>query len=232
MSDKPGLFEVAHGGTIFLDEIGDTTPAMQVKLLRALQEGEMQRVGETQVRKVDVRVISATNKDLALEVQHKGFREDLYYRISVFPIYLPSLRERREDIPLLATAFLRQSNARLGKHVQGISQQALALLGHYSWPGNVRELQNEIERAAALTPEGTLIVPESLSERIVAQKSFRVALPGETGSLRQARFAFEREYVAEVLRQNQGNAAKSARILGISRQMLQKKIKAYSLRTH
>jgi Nif-specific regulatory protein len=231
MTDKPGLFEVAHGGTIFLDEIGDTTPSMQVKLLRTLQEGEIRRVGETQIRKVDTRVISATNKDLTQEVQHKRFREDLYYRISVFPIDLPTLRERREDIPLLAATFLRQSNARLGKHVQGISRQAIALLLNYPWPGNVRELQNEIERAVALAADGGAIVPECLSERVASQKSLRVALPAGTGSLRQARLTFEREYVAEVLRQNQGNAVKSARVLGISRQMLQKKIKIYGLRT-
>jgi Nif-specific regulatory protein len=231
LSDKAGLFEVAHGGTIFLDEIGDTTPAMQVKLLRTLQEGEIRRVGETQTRKVDTRVISATNKRLAQEVQHKRFREDLYYRISVFPIDLPALRERREDIPLLAAAFLRQSNSRHNKQVQGITKQALAFLLDYPWPGNVRELQNEIERAVVLTSDGASIGPESLSERIVSQKSLRVALPAEAGSLKQARLAFEREYVAEVLRQNQGNAARSARLLGISRQMLHQKIKAYGLRS-
>lgn len=230
LADKPGLFEVANGGTIFLDEIGETTPTMQVKLLRVLQDGEIRRVGETQPRQVDVRVISATNRDLAQEVQHKRFREDLYYRISVFPIEVPPLRERREDIPLLVSHSIRQSNEKLAKHIQGITQEALELLVPYPWPGNVRELENEIERAVALAPDGSTITPEYLSERIITQRSLRVSVPAEASALKQARLTFEREYVAEVLRQHQGNAAQTAKILGISRQMLQKKIKEYGLR--
>jgi Nif-specific regulatory protein len=230
MTDKPGLFEVAHGGTIFLDEIGDTTPAMQVKLLRVLQEGEIRRVGETQVRQVDVRVISATNKELALEVQHQRVREDLYYRISVFPIQVPPLRERREDIPLLVSRFLQQSSKKLSKPVPGITPQALTWLVDYSWPGNVRELHNEIERAVALTAEGAAITPDGLSEKVVKPCAQRVALPHDTRLLKHARLTFEREHVAEVLRQNQNNATKSAKLLGISRQMLQQKIKVYGLR--
>jgi transcriptional regulator with PAS, ATPase and Fis domain len=140
------------------------------------------------------------------------------------------LRERREDIPLLVSHFLRRSGDKLGKHVQGISQKALDLLIPYPWPGNVRELENEIERAVALTPAGALVTPEALSEKIVSQESLRVPLPSETRSLKHVRLTFEREYIAEVLRQNQGNAAKTSRILGISRQMLQKKIKEYGLR--
>jgi Nif-specific regulatory protein len=229
-ADKAGLFEAANGGTIFLDEIGETTPALQVKLLRVLQEGEIRRVGETQVRHVDVRVLSATNRDLEQEMREKRFRDDLYYRISVFPITVPPLRERRDDIPLLVSHFLRRSGDKLGKQVQGISQKALDLLIPYPWPGNVRELENEIERAVALTPAGTLITPEALSEKIVSQESLRVPLSIETRSLKHVRLTFEREYIAEVLRQNQGNAVKTARILGISRQMLQKKIKEYGLR--
>ena len=228
--DKPGLFEVANGGTIFLDEIGETTPALQVKLLRVLQEGEIWRVGETQPRRVNVRVLSATNRDLAQEVQHKRFREDLYYRLSVFPITVPPLRERREDIPLLVSHFIGQGNEKLGKQIQEIAQEALELLVHYPWPGNVRELENEIERAVALAPKGSGITPAYLSERIVAQRTVRVSLPAEASALKQARLTFEREYVAEVLRQHQGNAAQAARVLGLSRQMLQKKIKEYGLR--
>jgi len=230
MTDKQGLFEAANGGTIFLDEISETTSSLQVKLLRVLQEGEIRRVGETQARRVDVRVLSATNRDLAQEVQHKRFREDLYYRLSVFPITLPPLRERREDIPLLVTHFLRRSGDKLGKHVQGITHEAVELLVHYSWPGNVRELENEIERAVALTPESDTVTPAYLSERIVTQKAVRVSLPAEAGTLKQARLTFEREYVAEVLRQHQGNAVQTAKALGISRQMLQTKIKEYGLR--
>jgi transcriptional regulator with PAS, ATPase and Fis domain len=230
MSDKPGLFEVAHGGTIFLDEVGETTIAMQVKLLRVLQEGELRRVGETQARRVKVRVISATNRDLAQEVQHKRFREDLYFRINVFPILVPPLRERREDIPLLVSRFLRRSNDKLSKQIPGITPQALIYLVNYLWPGNVRELENEIERAVALTPDGTPIPPKCLSDRIVIQRSSRVPLLADIKPLKQARLNFERAYVAEVLRQNRGNAVRTAKDLGISRQMLQQKIKAYCLR--
>ncbi|MBI3328178.1 MAG: sigma 54-interacting transcriptional regulator [Nitrospinae bacterium] len=230
VQDKAGLFEAAHGGTIFLDEVGETTAAMQVKLLRVLQEGEIRRLGETQPRRVDVRVISATNQDLQEKVRQKRFREDLYYRISVFPIRVPPLHERREDLPVLVAHFVRRSSDKLGKHIPGITSQALEPLMHYPWPGNVRELENEIERAVALTPDGSPITPEYLSERILRHPSLRVALPTEASSLRQARLAFEREYVGELLRQNQGNAVRTAKVLGISRQMLQQKIKAYGLR--
>jgi Nif-specific regulatory protein len=230
MTDKPGFFEVAHGGTIFLDEISDTSTAMQVKLLRVLQEGEIRRVGETKLRRVDVRVISATNKDLAEEVRQQRFREDLYYRLNVFPIHVPPLRERREDIPLLASQFLQHSAKRLGKRVPGIAPQASALLMQYHWPGNVRELHNEIERAVALAPDGAAIAPECLSEKIAPQHAVQVALPHAMAPLKQARLTFERQYIAEILRQNRGHVAKSAKLLGISRQMLQKKIKDYGLR--
>jgi Nif-specific regulatory protein len=229
-TDQQGLFEAANGGTILLDEIGETTPALQVKLLRVLQEGEIRRVGETHPRRIDVRVLSATNRDLIQEVQHKRFREDLYYRLSVFPITVPPLRERREDIPLLVTHFLRRSNDKLDKHLRGITHETIELLVQYAWPGNVRELENEIERAVALTPEAETITPTYLSERIMAQKAVRVSLPAEAGSLKQARLTFEREYVAEVLRQHHGNAVQAAKALGISRQMLQTKIKEYGLR--
>jgi len=229
--DKPGLFEVAHGGTMFLDEIGETSPAMQVKLLRVLQEGEIRRVGETQPRRVNVRVISATNRDLAREVREKRFREDLYYRISVFPIQVPPLQARREDIPLLVSRFMRQSNEKQGKKVQGITREALSALTQYAWPGNVRELQNEIERAVALTPDGANVTSDALSERMLTDRPLRVPLPKATRLLKEARLTFEREYLAEVLRQNQGNAVKTAKDLGISRQMLQQKIKLYNLRS-
>jgi transcriptional regulator with GAF, ATPase, and Fis domain len=230
VSDAPGLFEVADEGTLFLDEIGETTPALQLHLLRALQEGEIRRVGEARVRRVNVRVISATNRDLGEEVRQHRLREDLYYRISVFPIRVPALRERREDIPLLAAHFIKQSNERLGKQVTGVTPEALELLMRYAWPGNVRELKNEIERGVALAPDGAPITPQYLSEKIVSQPSLRVPFSAGPGSLKQARMAFEREYLAEALRRNQGNAVRTAKLLGFSRQMLQKKIKEYGLR--
>ncbi len=222
---------MANGGTIFLDEVGETTPAVQVKLLRVLQDGEIRWLGETAQRRVDVRLISATNKDLMQELQHKRFREDLYYRISVFPIRVPPLRERQEDIPLLVPHFIRRSNEKLGKQISGVTQKALGLLVHYPWPGNVRELENEIERAVALALDGDSISPEHFSERIATQRFLRISLPTEARTLKQTCRNFEREYVGSVLRRNQGNAVKTAKILGISRQMLQKKIKQYGLRS-
>jgi len=230
ISDKLGLIEAANGGTLFLDEIGEMPLTTQVKLLRALQEGEIRRVGETQDRQVDVRLISATNKDLAQEVQQKRFREDLYYRINVFLIAVPLLRERPEDIPLLVPHFMRKCGEKQRKHVEEITQGALALFTQYSWPGNVRELENEIERAVALTPDGQPILPHVLSDRIVNQQSLRVPLPAVNNSLKEARSAFEREYIADLLFKNQGNAAKTAKLLGLSRQMLQKRIKEFGLR--
>lgn len=230
MTDKTGLFEVADGGTLFLDEIGETSPAMQVKLLRVLQEGEFRRVGETQVRRVNIRVISATNRDLMSELRTKHFRSDLYWRIAQFPISIPPLRTRREDIPLFVTRFLDRSQKKQAKSVPGVSPEALALLMQYEWPGNVRELESEIERAVALTPNGVALAPAALSDRLKAQRSLNVPLSATGQALKQARLAFEREYIAEVLRQHQGNAVKTAKVLGLSRQMLQKKIKDYSLR--
>jgi Nif-specific regulatory protein len=230
LQDKPGLFEVADGGTIFLDEIGETSRTMQVKLLQVLQEGEIRRVGEIQSRRVDVRVISATNRDLVQEVQRKRFRADLYYRLSVFPIRVPSLRERREDIPLLATHFLRQSDTNADKQIPDIAPEALEKLVQYAWPGNVRELKNEVERAVALAPDQTPITVEHLSERIVSQTTLHIPFSPKIQSLKQARSAFERDYITTLLQHNQGNVIKTAKALGISRQMLQRKIKTLGLR--
>lgn len=229
-TDKPGLFEIADGGTIFLDEIGEMPAPMQVKLLRVLQEGEFRRVGETLLRRVNVRVISATNRDLLAEVKQKRFRNDLYWRIGQFPIVIPPLRERREDMPLFLARFLERSLKKQEKSLPGLSPEAITLLTHYEWPGNVRELESEIERAVALTPAGEFISPAAISDRLKTHRSFQVPLSAHGQSLRQARLAFEREYVAAVLRQHQGNAVKTAKVLGLSRQMLQKKIKDYSLR--
>ncbi|MGH7785259.1 MAG: sigma-54-dependent Fis family transcriptional regulator, partial [Candidatus Binatia bacterium] len=164
-ADKKGLFEVADGGTIFLDEVGDMPLSMQVKLLRVLQEGEILPVGATAARPVDVRVISASNRDLASVTRAGGFREDLYFRLSAFPIALPPLRDRREDIPLLVARLLERTTQRFAKTIERCSPRALDLLLAYAWPGNVRELQNEIERAVALAPAGGAIEPADLSDR-------------------------------------------------------------------
>jgi transcriptional regulator with PAS, ATPase and Fis domain len=229
VADKVGLFEVADGGTIFLDEISEMSAALQVKLLRVLQEGEIRRVGDTQLRHVDVRIISATNQDLIQAVRHKRFREDLYYRLNVLDIPIPPLRERREDIPLLVAHLIGRSKKSQDKSIRGIDQEALELLVHYPWPGNVRELENVIERAVALATSGKTLTAMYFPSHIADQQALRIPLPPGTGTLRQARAAFEREYIAEMPRQHQGNAVQTAKVLGISRQMLQKKIKDYGL---
>ena len=248
--DRRGLFEAADAGTVFLDEVGDMPAPMQAKLLRVLQEGEVTPVGETRPRKVDVRVICATNRDLAAEVARRSFREDLYYRVGAFPILIPPLRERREDIPLLAHRFLAGAVERHRKQVPGIDPAALALLARFDWPGNIRELENEIERAVALAHDGEPIGPAHLSPKLGAagtapcassqEATDTSARPGEAVSegspsraespLRSARAAFEARYITEVLRQQGGNVSRAARALGLSRVMLQKKMKDFGLR--
>jgi two-component system response regulator PilR (NtrC family) len=168
-TNHKGLFEVAHKGTIFLDEIAEMSPSMQVKFLRVLQEKTIRRIGATEEVVVDVRILAATNKDLDEMVEGKTFREDLYYRLNVIPIHLPLLRERREDIPLLAEHFLGRANAHIGKVIKGISDEAMERLTAHDWPGNVRELENVIERAVALetTP---IIQPERLPDTLNAAR--------------------------------------------------------------
>jgi len=229
-ADKRGLFEAADGGSIFLDEIGDTPPALQVKLLRVLERGEFIPVGDTQVRRVDTRVISATNKDLLAEVRAGRFREDLYYRLNAFPIHIPPVRDRREDIPPLVAYLLRRLAQKWGKHEMTVAPEAMECLLRYPWPGNVRELEHELERAVTLAGDAATLHPEHFSERILgaATGAGRVRL---AGSLKQARDGFERDYIAHVLRTQRGNVSHAARVLGISRVMLQKKMKDLGLRT-
>jgi len=172
--DKPGLFEEADHGTIFLDEIGELSPKLQAKLLRVLEDGELRRLGDTKSRKVDIRIIAATSKNLEKEVKEKRFRDDLYYRINVMTINLPPLRNKREDIPLLATHFLQQFAKQGNKQIEGFDPTAMQLLLDYDWPGNVRELKNEIERAVALTPKGP-ITPNVLSPKLKKLLSIPVA---------------------------------------------------------
>jgi Nif-specific regulatory protein len=232
--DQRGFFEAASGGTIFLDEIAEMPLAMQAKLLRVLQEGEVTPVGDRQPRKVDVRVVSATNRDVLVEIGERRFRDDLYYRLGAFPIHLPPLRERREDVPLLAERFLAVAAARAGKPVTGFVPAAMDVLLGFAWPGNVRELANEIERAVALTGAGEKIGPDQLSAKL---KAHGAAAPGApagasrtTSDLREARTAFEVDFIAKVLRESGGNVSQAARALGISRVALQKKMKEYGLR--
>ena len=254
LADRRGLFEAATGGTIFLDEVGEMPAAMQSKLLRVLQEGEILPIGETRPRKVDVRVISATNRQLEAEVSARRFREDLYYRLTVFPIHIPALRERRDDIPLLADHFLAEAVRRHGKAIPGIEPAALERLRAFDWPGNVRELQNEIERAVALTRAGEPIDVARLSDKLragaapapgtsaagappaEAPRSVAASTTEPAGAesrprgLRDARAEFEARYITEVLRAHNGNVSHAAQALGLSRVMLQRKMKEYKLR--
>jgi two-component system response regulator HupR/HoxA len=230
--DQRGLFEAASGGTILLDEIGDMPPAMQAKLLRVLQEGEIVPLGDRRPRRIDVRVISATNHELAAEAARGAFHQDLYYRLAAFPIRLPPLRERREDLPLLAGRFLAAAAERHRKVIPGFEPAALALLVRFDWPGNVRELQNEVERAVALARDGESIAPRHLSPKLGDPPASAAAAVEEAEAvpLRAARAAFEARHIATVLRRHGGNVTRAAEALGLSRFMLQRKMKEYGLR--
>jgi DNA-binding NtrC family response regulator len=210
---RRGLIEEAHRGTLFLDEIGDVGPALQARLLRALQEGEIRRVGSNEPIVVDLRVLAATNKDLAQAVRDGRFREDLFYRLNVVTIRIPPLRERREDIPLLADHFA----AKHGREGAAITPAARELLAAYDWPGNVRELENVIERALALDAAG-VIVPEDLPDHI--RGAAPAAIPGRGSSERPPLAEVERRYAALVLAEAGGNKTRAAELLGIDRKTL------------
>ncbi|MFQ5666067.1 MAG: sigma-54-dependent transcriptional regulator [Candidatus Binatia bacterium] len=221
--DHRGLFEEAHGGTIFLDEIGDMPLSMQVKLLRVLEEGEIRRVGSNEPVRVDVRVISATHKNLKEEVQAGRFRQDLYYRLDVFRVRLPPLRERDGDIALLARHFFEKYNQRSGKRLHGLTPAALEALQSHSFPGNVRELENEIERAVALANRGEHIDVDLLSHEMTGNDEIRAQANG-SGALRQRLREVERRLIIQELNRNNQNRTRSAEKLGISVRALQKKI--------
>ncbi len=227
--DKKGLFELADKGTIFLDEIGDTSPALQLGLLRVLQEGEIRPLGAHFTRKVDVRVIAATNKDLKTEVEKGNFREDLYYRLSVFPIKLPPLRERRDDIPDLVHHFISKYAKRIKKDIKGISEKAMNRLIRSDFPGNIRELENEIERMVTLADEGTLLDESLLSARFRREDDSVLNNLPLSGSLKETLNKIEYEMICRTLEENQGNILRSARQLGISRVGLHKMLKRHHI---
>jgi two-component system response regulator HupR/HoxA len=218
-ADRRGLFEEADGGTVFLDEISEMSPAMQLRLLRVLQEGEVRRLGAPGVRKVDVRVIAATNADLEADVEAGRFRRDLYYRLNVFPISLPALRDRVEDIPALAHAFLPPACRRARRLIPAISPEAMALLRAYPFPGNVRELENEIERAVALAEDGRPITPEHLSDRMRSPQA-----PSRPGTLAEAIEQLKRRMIEDALREG-GTKTRAAERLGLSRQSFQQMLR-------
>jgi DNA-binding NtrC family response regulator len=216
-ASKPGKFELADKGTLFLDEIGDVPPAIQVKLLRVLQEREFERLGGTKTIKVDVRLIAATNRDLRAALEEKTFREDLYYRLNVVPIDIAPLRERKEDIPDLVNLFVTRFASDSGKTIEGISPQAMQMLVNYHWPGNVRELQNIVERACALV-KGNVLEPPDIH---IDERPSKAAAAGD-GFLPDGMTLeqWEDEMVQEALRRANGNKSQAARLLGLSRNAL------------
>lgn len=229
---KPGRFELAHEGTLFLDEIGEIPIEMQVKLLRAIQESEFERVGGIKTIKVDVRLITATNRDLQSEVDAGRFRDDLFYRLNVVPVHIPPLRDRGGDLPLLIEHILQKFAARLGKDVESISPEALDLLQAHSWPGNIRELENLLERTI-LFCDSSVIAPEHLP---TLRAPSAVENEGELGSqglketVREHTARLEKDIIIKALRQTEGNVTKAAKLLRISRKSLQLKMKEFSLR--
>ncbi len=227
--NKKGLFQEAHGGTIFLDEIGELPFALQVKLLRVLQENEIRPIGESKPMTIDVRVIAATAKNLEDEVQKGNFREDLFYRLNVLSVKLPPLKDRSEDIPLLCDHFIKRFNKQLDKHIQGISSAALSRLLAYSWPGNVRELENAIERAVVLS-EDALLTPEHFPPEF-GQGSDKEPIDEIINgySLKKAQKILEEKLIIKALNETKGNRTQASRLLEISHPSLLSKIKAYNI---
>jgi transcriptional regulator with GAF, ATPase, and Fis domain len=218
LNRRVGRFELADGGTLFLDEVGDLPLELQAKLLRVLQEGEFERLGSTQTQKVNVRVIAATNRDLKAAVGEGRFRADLYYRLNVFPIAIPPLRERREDIPRLTRHFVMLYASKMGKSIDAISEQALGRLTAYDWPGNVRELQNVVERAVILSPK----------RRLELDDAFGVPAAGPRTSSARTLLELEREHIRSVLESvgwRVGGERGAGQILGLKRTTLEARMK-------
>ncbi len=230
IQNKKGLFEEAEGGTLFLDEIGDASLVFQSKLLRVLQEGEARPVGGTRSIKVNVRVVAATNKPLKEAIAKKRFREDLYYRLAVMPMVIPPLRERPEDIPLLAQHFIEKYALPNGKELLHLSEEAIAILKKFAWHGNVRELENVIERGVLVSP-GPEILPEAFMIGEGADLSGTSPFASHASSMEEALARVEREQIMNALKKHNGNKSLSARFLGISRASLYNKLKQFRIET-
>jgi two-component system, NtrC family, nitrogen regulation response regulator NtrX len=224
--DRRGKFEEADGGTLFLDEVGDMSARTQAKVLRALQERTFTRVGGARAISSDARVLSATNKDLAEEIRRGNFREDLYFRLAVVPVAVPPLRERGDDIALLAMAFLRDASARFGHRPKALSPAALEALSEYRWPGNVRELKNIIERVAILCPADEVRREDLPAE--IRDAELSAPLPADA-ALRDARDDFERRYILAAIRRHRGNVSRAAETLQVERSNLYRKLKGYGI---
>ncbi len=220
-----GRFEAANGGTIFLDELGDIPASTQIKLLRVLQERELERLGSTQTIKVDVRVIAATNRNLEQMIRDGEFREDLYYRLNVFPIYIPALRERIGDVPILANHFIEKFNVRYGKEIKRITSAAIDILMVYKWPGNIRELENCIERACILSSDNVLRAHNLPPTLQTADSSETVT----SGRLETIVGNFEKQIITEILTSTKGNMAKAAESLGITERIMGLRVKKYEI---
>lgn len=228
---KAGTFERANGGTLFLDEVGELPLDAQVKLLRVLEERKITRIGGKKAIPVDVRIVAATNRNLDDEVKDGHFRLDLLYRLNVFTLILPPLRERKEDIPLLANFFIRKYNQALSLDVQSITPEAVKLLSSYDWPGNVRDLENALQSAMILCTDGT-IRPEHLPDRVKGYDSTEEAtIAGSGGSIREINAQMEKELILEALKKHNFNRTLTAEALAISRKTLFNKMKRYGLST-
>jgi two-component system, NtrC family, nitrogen regulation response regulator NtrX len=224
--DKEGKFEKANDGSLFLDEVGDMSLKTQSKVLRTLDEQRFTRVGDDESIKVDVRVIAATNKDLEEEISRGNFREDLFYRLNVIPFYVPPLRERKEDIPLLSRHFLKEFSAAYSRRPREMTDDAIETLSRYSWPGNVRELRNVIERLVIMNPTVHRIERKHLPP-LVHREGGRTA--GGFSTLHQARAAYERDYILKKLDENHGNVTRAAEVLGLERSHLYRKMKTLGI---
>jgi len=230
VADRRGKFEVADGGTLFLDEIGDMSLKTQAKVLRVLQEQTMAAVGGTAQIKVDARVLAATNKDLQAEIRRGRFREDLYFRLNVIPIFVPALRDRQEDIPLLADHFMADFAREYGRRLKSFESGARSALQRYPWPGNVRELRNVIERLMIMVP-GDVILPSDLGflDPTAVTSAAPPEIAGERRTLHEARDQFERDLILRTLSEQQGNMSRTAEVLGVERSNLYRKMKAFGI---
>jgi transcriptional regulator with PAS, ATPase and Fis domain len=233
-SQRIGRFELANGGTIFLDEIAEMPPALQVKLLRVLQEREFERIGGTRTIKVNVRIIAATNKDLEKMVAAGQFREDLYYRLNVIPIVIPSLRERASDLPLLITHFIERFNIEKKKQIHGITPEAMQILQTYHWPGNVRELENMIERIVILKATGIITpadLPDKLSRTVISEVTPSIEIPEDGLDFDATVQKFEKSLILKALTKAGGVKTKAATLLHMNRTTLVEKVKKLQLET-